>query len=414
MPFDAGAIDSVAGVVLEWYLAEGYPFASVAVYPSLGDTLVINTVPGRHASLESVLFPDSVRTSERILLRELRLACGEPYDRSLVESWLNELEKLPFIESAGPPYLAMGTGGNMVLTVPVEEAPPGWFYGDVDFDGDGGLTGGGEVVFNNLFGTGRRLRLSGEATDWGGLDAMGSYREPWIFGSPVSLELEASQEVPDSGSVIREWSTSVIFDLGQAEVSGGGGVWRSYPLGAPEESYSYGSAGLSWDLTRRVPQGRSGFSGTVITDAGSVSGPDSSYVLTRASGNAAYQWFRGALGLGAMLKGGGIISGTWPETMVTRLGGYGSIRGYAEDSWRAGTWGVLSPEVSLGETGTRLYGFMDMGALKTHGGTVEYPVSAGIGIRGVSGGLGFDAGAGFPLDLGLASARFFISARISL
>jgi len=284
----------------------------------------------------------------------------------------------------------------------------------MDFSSSGGFTGGGEIVFTNLFGTGRRLELYGAAAEWGGLDAAGLYREPWILGSPVSAELQASQQVPDSGSVIREWSSSLVIGLGNLELSGGGGSWKSFTPDFPDESYRYGSAGLAWDLTRRVRQGSEGFSGHVTTNAGSASGADSTYLLTRAYGTMSWKWYRGALGLGFQAEAGGIISGEWLSTMVTRLGGYGSVRGYPEDSWRAGAWGILSPEVSLGETPTRIYLFSDAGFLDTGEGKMEYPVSIGIGLRGVTGGLSFDAGTGFPLDRGVGSARFYLSARVNL
>ncbi len=411
---ETSAVEQLTAGVLDWYLSRGYPFAAVALYPSSRDTLVVHTVPGRHALLEEVVFPDTVRTRASVLLRGLETECGEPYSYQDVELWLESLDRLPFVESAGPCGVHLGSGGNIVLVVPVEESPPGWFSGDLDFTSSGGFTGGGEIVFTNIFGTGRRLELRGAAVQWGGLDASALYREPWILGSPVSAEFAASQEVPDSGSVIRELSGNLLMGIGPLEVSGGGGSWSSYPAQGGDESYRYASAGLSWDLTKRVPQGRAGFSGRVNTDAGTASGTDSTYFLTRADGAMKYQWFRSAVGLGASVMAGGTLGGVRPSTMVTRLGGYGSIRGYPEDTWRAAEWGVISPEISLGETATRLYAFLDAGILRTGEGVMEYPVSAGAGIRGVSGGLGFDAGAGYPLDRGVESARFYLSARVSI
>lgn len=410
---ESDAIENLTSRALEWYLQEGYPFAAVAVYLPSPDTLVLNAVPGRHALLEGVRFPDSVRTVRNVLLRNLELSPGDYYSSEAVYRWLSRMEKLPFIESAGPCGVSLGPGGNIVLSVPVDEAAPGWFSGDMDFSSAGGFAGGGEVVFTSLFGTGRRLELYGSAVEWGGLDASGLYREPWILGSPLSVQVQASQQVPDSGSVLREWSGSLIIGLESLEVSGGGGVWKSFPHDSPDESYRYGSAGLSWDLTRLVRQGREGFHGEVTTNAGSASGPDSTYLLTRAFGRMTWAWFRGPLGLGLNLKAGGIISGEWLSTMVTRLGGYGSLRGYSEDSWRAGAWGTVSPEISLGETPTRIYVFSDVGFLNTQDAGMQYPAGAGIGIRGVSGGVRFDAGTGFPLDRP-GSARFYLSARVDI
>jgi hypothetical protein len=398
---------------LQWYLQAGYPFAAVVMYFSSPETLVVNTVPGRHALLEEIRFPDSVRTSSSILLRETGIQPGDLYDPEPVNRWLTALQRYPFIESAGPAVVALGPGGNIVLLVPVQEAPPGWFSGDLDFSSTGGFTGGGEIVFTSIFGTGRRLELAASAVKWGGVDASGLYMEPWILGSPVSARAEIQQQVPDSGSVIREWSGSVILSLGNVSISGGGGTWKSWPANKPDESFRYGSAGIEVDFTTSCRQGRSGFRGSITTKAGSAAGADSTYLLTRAETHMSYNTYTGMFGTGASLNAGGIVSGEWLASMVTRLGGYGSLRGYVKDSFRAGAWGIVSPEVSLGETQTQLYLFSDMGILRAAEKT-RYPISTGIGIRGTTGGLRFDAGSAFPLNQGTSSARFYFSAVISL
>ena len=400
--------------VLSWYLQRGYPFAAVVMYFSAEDTLTINTVPGRHASLEEIRFPDSVRTTRTILLRELTLPPGDLYTPEPVQEWLAALQRYPFIQSAGPVSAALGPGGNITLLVPVEEAPAGWFAGDLDFSSTGGFTGGGEVVFTSIFGTGRRLELAASAVEWGGVDAAGMYREPWIMGSPLSVQLEIEQQVPDSGSVIREWSSEVILSLGNIDVSGGAGTWKSYPANQPDESFRYGSAGIKIDYTSSTAQGREGFIGELTTEAGSAAGPDSTYLLTRAETEMNYTIFKGMFGMGLTARAGGIISGDWLPSMVTRLGGYGTLRGYVKDSWRAGAWGILSPELSLGETATQVYLFSDLGALDTAEHGMQYPASVGVGLRGTTGGLRFDAGSGFPIDKGPGSARFYLSALISL
>ncbi len=407
-------LEELRDEILNWYLQEGYPFSSVAMYLSDTDTLTVNTVPGRHALLEEIRFPDSVKTTRTILLREMALRPGDTYNQELIGEWLNAVQRYPFIESAGPVVVALGPGGNIVLLVPVDEAPVGWFSGDVDFSSSGGSTGGGEVIFTSIFGTGRRLELSASAVEWGGVDAAGLYREPWILGSPVSVQLEIDQQVPDSGSVLREWSGSVILSLGNVDVAGGGGTWQSWPMNQSEESYRYGSAGISVDFTSAVPQGREGFTGVLSTEAGSASGVDSTYFMTRAETNLNLTSYKGMFGVSITAMGGGIVSGDWLPSMVTRLGGYGTIRGYPKDSWRAGEWGIAAAEVSLGETATQLYIFTDTGVLNTSHNGIQYPLSAGIGLRGTTGSLHFDAGSGFPVNSGPSSARFYLSAMIGL
>ncbi len=268
----------------------------------------------------------------------------------------------------------------------------------------------------NLFGGGRRIELSADATEWG-VDGSFLYREPWVFGTPAGFSVFLSQEIPDSGSVNRRWETRLFYDLGGLEVSGGGGSWSGWPAGGERQRYDYGAAGLTWDLTKRVPQGRQGFSGTVSTTGGNATGPVadslSTWFMATGEGSAGFNMFRGVFGFGLKVAAGGILQGEWLSSGLWRLGGYGTLRGYPEDVYRAGEWGIASPELSVGETATRLYSFMDLGVLKTLEGT-ERPASAGGGLRGGTGRLRYDAGAGFPLDRGPGDARFYLSAVFSI
>ncbi len=115
------------------------------------------------------------------------------------------MERLPFIESVGPVRAALGPGGNLALIVPVQESPPGWFSGDIDFTSTGGFNGGGEVVFTNLFGTGRRLELRGASVDWG------AWTPPVFTGSPGYLVLRF------------RWSSPVTSRFPTAEAFSGNG-----------------------------------------------------------------------------------------------------------------------------------------------------------------------------------------------
>jgi hypothetical protein len=410
------AISELSSDLLAWYLSMGYPFASAGMYFSSPDTLMVNLVPGRRASLEGVRFPEGMRTKPGLLLRWLSLEPGDPYDPEAVSRWLDALDRLDFLESTGVPELYLGPMGDIVLNLPVSEASPGWFSGGMSYGEASGVLGGGELVLSNLFGGGRRLELSAQATGFG-IDGSFLYREPWLFGTPAGFSVFLSQEIPDSGSVNRRWETLLFYDLGGVEVSGGGGSWSGWPAGGERQRYDYGEVGLTWDFTGRVPQGRKGFVGTLSTTGGTASEPDSdslsTWFMATGEGSASVTTFSGAFGFGLGIRAGGILQGEWLSSGLWRLGGYGTLRGYPENVFRAGRWGVASPEVSLGETATRLYVFSDIGLLETLDG-LSKPVSIGGGLRGGSDRLRYDAGAGFPVDGGPGDARFYLSAIFSI
>ncbi len=410
------ALSELSQDILAWYLSMGYPFASAGMYFSSPDTLMVNLVPGRRASLEGIRFPEGMRTRPELLLRRLSLEPGDQYDPEAVSRWLDELDRLEFLESVGVPEIYLGPMGDIVLYLPVEEASPGWFSGGMSYGEASGVLGGGELVLSNLFGGGRRLELSAQATGFG-IDGSFLYREPWLFGTPAGFSVFLSQEIPDSGSVNRRWETLLFYDLGGIEVSGGGGSWSGWPAGGERQRYDYGEVGLTWDFSRRVPQGRKGFAGTLSTTGGTASDPGSdslsTWFMATGEGSASVTAFRGSFGFGLGIRAGGILQGEWLSSGLWRLGGYGTLRGYPENVFRAGEWGVASPEVSIGETTTRLYVYSDIGLIKTLDG-LSKPVSIGGGLRGESGRLRYDAGAGFPVDRGPGDARFYLSALFSI
>lgn len=410
------ALAELSRDLLAWYLSMGYPFASAGMYFSSPDTLMVNLVPGRRAALEEVRFPDGIRTKPGLLLRRLSLEPGDPYDPEAVTRWLDALDRLDFLESPGVPELYLGPMGDLVLYLPIEEASPGWFSGGMSYGEESGVLGGGELILSNLFGGGRRLELSAQATGFG-VDGSFLYREPWLFGTPAGFSIFLSQEIPDSGSVNRRWETLLFYDLGGIEVSGGGGSWSGWPAGGERQRYDYGEVGLAWDLTGRVPQGREGFSGSISMTGGTASDPSSdslsSWFMATGEGSAAFTAFSGSFGFSLGARAGAVLQGEWLSSGLWRLGGYGTLRGYPESVYRAGRWGVVSPELSLGETATRLYVFSDIGFVETPDG-LSKPVSIGGGLRGGSGRLRYDAGAGFPADRGPGDARFYLSALYSI
>ncbi len=408
------ALAGMAGEILLWYLYQGYPFGSAGMYFTAEDSLTVNLVPGRRATLEGVRFPADLRTRPGLLLRRLAMREGDPYDPEAVSRWVDALNRMDIVQDAGPPELYLGPMGNLVVYMPVVEAPLGWFAGGMSYNEVSGVLGGGELVLCNVFGGGRRLELAADATEWG-VDGSFLYREPWILGSPAGFSLYLNQEIPDSGSVNRRWETRVFYELGSLEVSGGGGSWSGWPAGGVRQRYDYAAAGLDWDLTRNSPQGARGFQGSVSTTAGNASGADSdsTWFMATCEGSASLADYRGALGFGLGVMAGGVIRGEWLSSALWRLGGYGTLRGYSDDAYRAGEWGIASPEISLGETATRLYVFSDLGIIRTETG-IERPASAGGGIRGTAGRLRYDAGAGFPLDRGPGDARFYLSALVEI
>lgn len=399
--------------LLQWYLEEGYPFAAAGYVFTSPDTLAVSAVPGRHALLEEVRVEGMPGTRPRVFTRLLSLEPGEPYSREAVSEWLSRLERVSFVRSLGPTRLLLGRGGNLVLEQQLEKGSAGYFSASMDWRGEY-LEGMGEMLFLNLAGTARELEVTGQTTEWGGLNAYLRYREPWILGIPLSLQLEFSQDTPESSWVNREGRFSGILSMSTVELTAGAGIWRGYPPDGSTQEYDYGIAGISWLSGSRVPQGWRGVQLQLEGRSGSRTAQDSSGLLTMAELDVRADVYWSLLGFGGKVLAGGVMQGEWFEGLLQQLGGQKTLRGYPENAFRAVRYGVARPELSLGETETRIYLFTDMGVILTRTGDLTYPVGCGAGIRGISGAFHADAAVGFPFSEGPGSARLYLRLRTSI
>jgi hypothetical protein len=408
--------------VLDWYLEHGYPFASVGCYLSSPDTLVLSVVAGRHASLERVDFTGLDTTRPIVLRRLLTLKDGDLYRPEPVTSWIAEISRLPFVAGVGSTRLSLGPRGNLVMTQDVLEAPAGYFSASLGVSSSSSgapWDGAGILDVVNLFGTGRELGLMVERVDWGGVNASGRYVEPWIAGLPISAEISAMQEAPESAWVSREAELHLIWDMPGSSFRTwtGAGLWRGYLPDAADERWDYGLAGSEYDSRVRVPQGMQGLRAQVEGRAGSgrSGSGDSAGVFAMVSLEAGYSWFDGFVGLSMDSQVGGIVEGDWLEGRLERIGGQESLRGYPKGAFRVGGYAILHHEVSLGETGTRVYGFCDLGWLEQEQGeNWLFRSGAGAGIRSPLAPVYIDLAVGIPLREGLEAARIYLSARTAI
>ena len=70
------------------------------------------------------------------------------------------------------------------------EPPPYGFTPELNFGGQDGFGVGGSVFYNDLFGTGRRIRVGGRYTLSGTYSVFSRFRDPSLFGSGVRFNLD--------------------------------------------------------------------------------------------------------------------------------------------------------------------------------------------------------------------------------
>lgn len=423
-PFTAAALDADAARILRAYSERGHPLARV--YPSrfrrTADGRLAFTVrigEGPSATLESVRVFGRRHTDERAVARIGGVRPGDPWDVRRIERMAGRLRREGLFTSVSDPRIVRGSRDNLVgVELQVEEGPSSSVFGVLGYnprpEGGGDVVGQAEVDLRNLIGTARRanMRLAKQAGDV--RDLAFRYREPWILGSPISVEVGAAQALRDT------LYSRTDLDLGAAVPTGDFSTFR---LAAERRSSTFDDAAgttisetatggsASWDVDLRDDRldPSRGARGAVLLGARETK---EGVVRTRleAGGQMLLPWRRRlVLSEEAAFRGVWSTAGDVPLYEQYYLGGTNSLRGYREEQFHGSRiWWLRSELRYRVASGARTYVFGDAGGYR-----FERDVPADPGVSRdvlVGGGVGAalaTRGAGlvrFELALGRGDA----------
>jgi outer membrane protein assembly factor BamA len=295
-------------------------------------------------------------TKEKVILRELGSGLLGFFSQSRVDAGLRKVERLSYIEEIEQAQLLAGTNPEeAILKICLVESKNNAFSGMLGYapaagGRKGGFFGRMELVFDNIFGTGRTIRWN-----WFKKDAYSSrflflYREPWLFGLPPSLELEFSQTDYDSTYLQLSLLARLMFRPTEKISWGVQGGWEKVLPGAAGETYLPNSrkyrTGLIFcvDLLDRPNNPRRGLHYTTeISYAQKRNYPTPSFApekqkvsLTEVSLDLNHflpTLKRQAFFVGLHFKGLSTDEKVIPISDQFKLGGISSIRGYREEEF---------------------------------------------------------------------------------
>jgi outer membrane protein insertion porin family len=147
---------------------EGFPFVNVEpLYTKDTATRVVNVKyvisPGYKSYINKINITGNVRTQDKVIRRELRLAEGDPYNATLLELSEQRLRDLDYFKVEVEKYASESSPGNVDVEIKVEEKST------AKFNIGGGITTEGKKVSpmintslteENLFGTGKQASIS--------------------------------------------------------------------------------------------------------------------------------------------------------------------------------------------------------------------------------------------------------------
>lgn len=206
--FDAARCEAAAARILRAYAERGYPLARV--YPGrfrkrddgrLSFSFTIGEGPETY--VESLRVFGETSTSEAVVARIGGVRPQDRWDVRRFESLARRLRREGIYQSVGEPRVVRGSRDNRLgIEIEIEEGRTNSVLGVLGYTPD--PAGGGELVglvdlhLGNILGTARRASLHFERQAAGIQDVSFRFREPWVLGSPLSLEGGAAQSVRDT------------------------------------------------------------------------------------------------------------------------------------------------------------------------------------------------------------------------
>ncbi|HEX6209796.1 MAG TPA: outer membrane protein assembly factor BamA, partial [Methylomirabilota bacterium] len=235
-PWSEHALDQARRVLERRYARAGYLAARVETASERRDgevDVVVTVSEGPRTRVGRVLVRGLTRTKPHVVLRELPLAAGDPFDPDALVEAQRKLALLGLFESVEVEPLRPAPVPFADVTVTVREGKPWHLAGGVGYSTFEGGRGFAEVGHDNLFGTGRslalRFRLS-ERADRADL----LYREPWLLGTRWQGE----------GDLFYERREEIGFDLER----------RGLALGAQRELWPERIRGLRGAVRYEISQ----------------------------------------------------------------------------------------------------------------------------------------------------------------
>lgn len=405
-PFSRAGLERGITSLLELYDRNGFPAAAIEPETVIRDEgwvdITLRADEGRRARIGRVIFEGLTRTRRGILLAESGIREGSTYDGGRIGEAVNRLEALGIFDSVSEPVLSFGARDSVVaVTFEVVEARNNRLEGLLAYapsQEEGKLVGSLDLLFGNIAGTLRRLRVFYDRSGSDRLRWNVAYREPRLIGLPVALEVGLASDVIESSFARRR--LTVGFQLRgepRLEVGVGGilGVTkdRSQGLGEGDFSEKGGSFFLRYEGRDRPMNPLSGgmlavSHEVVVLDFDSEDVRDRTLSSLRT--DAEYvkgMTTRNVAAIGVRFEGAFAGSGPIPRSHVIRLGGAGSLRGYPEEWFSVLKALVVTFEVRrmLG-SGSRMYAFIDGATLedgtREFGDLEDFPFGYGVGFMG--------------------------------
>ncbi len=397
------------------YENRGYPLVEIELggfTMEKGSTIgfTINIDEGRMVKLKEIEISGNNKTRMDVILREVTLKVGDLYVQREVEETLRRLRRLKLFPK--DPQITL-EGDRLVIEITEGRyirlgGAFGYQPRREELSQRSRYVGRADISLLNIAGTARRLSLHWSGQSEGATEASLKYKEPWLFGYPVYLDLGLGYRKQDEFRRMQGSLGLGTFIRGtyQLEVGGGFSKVTGYTMASSNKGFIYFLEGI--DTTDRPFNPTTGWEILARQEVGIKSvfafgtQPSSRMKLPKLEASLwRYLGLGGRMVLAGGIEGRAVLFGEGERYLdeIYYLGGSAGLRGYRDEQFRGEQVGLATVELRfLVADWQYLFLFADGGYyfLGGDGGAKGYKLGFGGGLvaRTPIGVLGLEYGIG--------------------
>jgi outer membrane protein insertion porin family len=261
-PFNLKLLETGIERMLKLYEDNGFPYCRISpgsfkVLEEGEISFSFSVEEGPRVRVTEIRLEGLRRTKRDVIIREMGSGIFGQFSQSRLDAALERIGRLSFIQQVEDVQLLAGDNPEEgILKISLREQRNNSLEGTAGYapgvgSRKGNLFGSMDLVFDNIFGTGRKMRWNWSKRDPYSSYLWFSYREPWIFGLPPTLEMRLKQEDRDSTYLKLSASAEILFNSAGMLSWGLEGGWEKVVPGAAGE--------------KQIPDSRKYIMGAVLT-----------------------------------------------------------------------------------------------------------------------------------------------------
>lgn len=198
---------------------EGYTFANVNGIPEVNEedrTVAVTFFvdPGKRAYVNRINFRGNTKTDDEVLRREMRQMEGGWASTYLIDQSKVRLERLGFFKEVDVETVQVPGADDLIdVNYTVEEQPSGSITASLGFAQGTGLILGGSISQNNFFGSGNRVSISANRSEYQTALSFG-FLNPYFTVDGVSLGYNAFYRTTDYDELNVDISSYAVDSYG--------------------------------------------------------------------------------------------------------------------------------------------------------------------------------------------------------